>query len=82
MHHPWSCRPTAARGAGDAIPTCSSRCPGFAGDKYVFVGPQNLLGEFGWIAAVTMLALGLLAAWWHQRHPVSRVSPEVAVVAA
>ena len=45
-------------------------CPDFAGDSYLFTGPQSLLGEFGWIAAVTMLLLGLAAGWWHMRHSV------------
>ena len=44
-------------------------CPDFTGGDYLFTGPQTLLGEFGWIAAVTMLLLGLAAGWWHMRHP-------------
>lgn len=40
-----------------------------AGDHEGFTGSDTLLGEFGWIAAVCMLAVGLAAAWWHLRHP-------------
>jgi membrane protease YdiL (CAAX protease family) len=45
-------------------------CPDFAGGDYLFTGPQSLLGEFGWIAAISMLVLGLASGWWHMRHPV------------
>jgi membrane protease YdiL (CAAX protease family) len=58
--------------SGEAIPACTDGvCPDFAGDNYLFTGPQNLLGEFGWIAAVTTLLLGLAAGWWHMRHPMA-----------
>jgi hypothetical protein len=43
--------------------------PGLRGDDYLFTGPQSLLGEFGWIAAISMLLLGLAAGWWHVQHP-------------
>lgn len=56
--------------SGGAIPTCSGNdCPEFSGVDYLFTGPQWLLGEFGWISAITMLAVGLVAAQWHLRHP-------------
>jgi membrane protease YdiL (CAAX protease family) len=32
-----------------------------------FAGSDALLGEFGWLAAITMLTLGLATAWWHTR---------------
>lgn len=32
-----------------------------------FSGSEQLLGEFGWLAAVSALALGLVAAVWHTR---------------
>jgi membrane protease YdiL (CAAX protease family) len=32
-----------------------------------FTGDERLLGEFGWLAAVGMLTLGVLAAAWHTR---------------
>jgi hypothetical protein len=32
-----------------------------------FSGSDALLGEFGWLAAITMLVLGLATAWWHTR---------------
>jgi membrane protease YdiL (CAAX protease family) len=32
-----------------------------------FSGSDALLGEFGWLAAGTMIVLGLLTAWWHTR---------------
>jgi len=30
-----------------------------------FSGPDYITGEFGWLPAVTMLTVGVLAAWWH-----------------
>jgi membrane protease YdiL (CAAX protease family) len=35
----------------------------------VFTGDRYLLGEFGWLAAVGMLILGVAFAWWHFRTP-------------
>ncbi|MFM2438549.1 MAG: hypothetical protein RLZ55_1372, partial [Actinomycetota bacterium] len=32
-----------------------------------FTGDTALLGEFGWIPAVSMLLLGVAAAFWHVR---------------
>jgi membrane protease YdiL (CAAX protease family) len=65
--------------SGQAIPTCTDgTCPDFAGGDHLFTGPQSLLGEFGWIAAVSMLLLGLAAGWWHLRHPVPADTPEPA----
>ncbi len=53
-------------------PTCGTTgCAPFSDEAQLFTGPQTLLGEFGWIAAVTMLVLGVLAARWHLRHPVA-----------
>ena len=34
-----------------------------------FAGSDELMGEFGWLAAVTSLVLGLAAALWHTRTP-------------
>jgi membrane protease YdiL (CAAX protease family) len=34
-----------------------------------FAGSDALLGEFGWLAAITMIILGLGSAWWHTRQP-------------
>jgi membrane protease YdiL (CAAX protease family) len=54
--------------SGEAIPACTDgTCPDFTGDHNLFTGPQSLLGEFGWIAAVSMLLLGLVAGLWHTR---------------
>ena len=36
-------------------------------DVPAFTGNDALLGEFGWIAAVTVLLIGVGAAWWHLR---------------
>jgi membrane protease YdiL (CAAX protease family) len=34
--------------SGEAVPVCvDAACPDFAGDSYLFTGPQRLLGEFG-----------------------------------
>jgi hypothetical protein len=37
------------------------------GDEKIaaFTGNDALLGEFGWIAAVATLLLGVVAAYWH-----------------
>ncbi|MCZ7629659.1 MAG: CPBP family intramembrane metalloprotease [Microthrixaceae bacterium] len=40
-------------------------------ENQVFTGSDALLGEFGWLAAVTMLALGIRQAAWHLRTPTS-----------
>ncbi len=34
-----------------------------------FIGDPAILGEFGWLAAVTTAILGGLTAWWHVTHP-------------
>lgn len=34
-----------------------------------FTGDRYLLGEFGWLAALGMLVLGVGFAWWHLRTP-------------
>ena len=55
-----------------SAPVCdASGCPPFAGDAQLFSGSASVLGEFGWVAAVTMLVIGVVAAVWHQRHPVA-----------
>ena len=46
-----------------------------AGDHETFTGNGDLLGEFGWIAAVCMLAVGLAAAVWHLRNPLAPPGP-------
>jgi hypothetical protein len=62
-----------------AIPACTDgTCPDFAGYAYLFTGPQSLLGEFGWVAAVSMLLLGPAAGWWHQRHSVQADTTDLA----
>lgn len=38
-------------------------------DEQGFTGSRYLLGEFGWLAAIGMLVLGLGFAWWHLRTP-------------
>ncbi|MBM6404883.1 CPBP family intramembrane metalloprotease [Phycicoccus sp. CSK15P-2] len=59
-----------AASLGSAVPECAtSGCPPFRGDAQLFTGPQTVLGEFGWVAAATMLVLGVLTAQWHLRHP-------------
>jgi Type II CAAX prenyl endopeptidase Rce1-like len=57
--------------SGTASADCSwSACPApFDSTEGVFTGSQTWLGEFGWIAALSMLALGVIAARWHLRHP-------------
>lgn len=36
-----------------------------------FAGSDALLGEFGWLAAITMLIVGVAASTWHLRTPTS-----------
>ncbi len=48
-----------------AVNTGGIRIPAFEGDP-------ALLGEFGWLAAVTSAVLGGLTAWWHVSHPVTK----------
>jgi membrane protease YdiL (CAAX protease family) len=38
-----------------------------------FVGSPALLGEFGWLAAITTAILGGLTSWWHVTHPVQAI---------
>ncbi len=45
--------------------------PEFGGGP-VFTGTDDLLGEFGWIAALTMLGIGLATAVWHVRRPITQ----------
>lgn len=40
-----------------------------------FTGDQALMGEFGWIPAATMLAIGVAATAWHQRNGGSAPTP-------
>jgi membrane protease YdiL (CAAX protease family) len=44
-----------------AVSEGTTRVPAFAGS-------DALLGEFGWLAAVSMLLLGSVSAWWHLTH--------------
>jgi membrane protease YdiL (CAAX protease family) len=41
-----------------------------------FAGSDALLGEFGWLAAITVLVLGLGSSWWHTRHPTANPQPQ------
>jgi membrane protease YdiL (CAAX protease family) len=47
-----------------AVASGTIRVPAFDGDP-------GLLGEFGWLAAVTTAVLGGLTAWWHVSHPMT-----------
>lgn len=38
-----------------------------AGGTPAFTGSDSLMGEFGWLAAATMLIVGVIAAVWHMR---------------
>lgn len=38
-------------------------------ENEALTGNDALLGEFGWLAAATMLAIGVAVAWWHVRTP-------------
>src|SRR5664280_2020665 len=36
-----------------------------AATEHAFSGSAAIVGEFGWLAAIASLALGLAATWWH-----------------
>jgi len=57
-----------AHGAWNAGVATRFSTSGEAADR-MFTGSDALLGEFGWIAAITMLAGGVAAAVWHVRTP-------------
>ena len=40
-----------------------------AGTEHAFSGSAAIVGEFGWLAAIASLALGLAATWWHLSKP-------------
>ncbi|WP_082093260.1 CPBP family intramembrane glutamic endopeptidase [Demequina sediminicola] len=40
-----------------------------------FAGSDELMGEFGWLAAVTILVIGVVAALWHTRTMAGPVTP-------
>ncbi|WP_062381612.1 CPBP family intramembrane glutamic endopeptidase [Demequina pelophila] len=71
-HGAWNSLVAAAfrAGLGGQSPSCDgTACEPFTAGANLFTGPQTLLGEFGWIAALTMLALGVATAVWHVRRP-------------
>ena len=55
-----------AHGAWNAL-VATSFAVDDAGDITAFTGSEALLGEFGWVAAVGSLLLGVLVAVWHIR---------------
>jgi membrane protease YdiL (CAAX protease family) len=56
-----------AHGAWNGLVATSFAATNSTGRVPAFAGSDALLGEFGWLAAVTMALLGLAAAWWHTR---------------
>lgn len=40
-----------------------------AATEHAFSGSAAIVGEFGWLAAIGSLALGLAATWWHLSKP-------------
>lgn len=40
-----------------------------AATEHAFSGSAAIVGEFGWLAAIASLALGLAATWWHLSKP-------------
>jgi hypothetical protein len=56
-----------AHGVWNAL--VATRFVGPRGANEMFSGSSALLGEFGWLAALTMLVLGVAAAVWHVRTP-------------
>ena len=57
-----------AHGAWNGLVATSFAMQSVAGSIPAFTGSDTLLGEFGWLAACTMLVLGTLTAVWHVRH--------------
>lgn len=58
-----------AHGSWNAMVATSFSATEATGAVPAFSGSDALLGEFGWLAGVTMLAVGLAAAAWHVRRP-------------
>ncbi|BDZ41440.1 hypothetical protein GCM10025865_07390 [Paraoerskovia sediminicola] len=54
-----------AHGAWNALVATSFAVTEDTGTVPAFAGSSALLGEFGWLAAVSMIALGVVAAAWH-----------------
>jgi membrane protease YdiL (CAAX protease family) len=67
-------------GAWNAMVIKHFSATGSEGSHETFTGSSSLLGEFGWIAALCMLACGLAASWWHLQHPMT--TPDTAATAA
>ena len=40
-----------------------------AATEHAFSGSAAIVGEFGWLAAIASLVLGLAATWWHLSKP-------------
>jgi membrane protease YdiL (CAAX protease family) len=51
---------------------------GVGGNAHAFTGSHAVVGEFGWLAAIASLILGLAATWWHLRQamPMPQHVPE------
>lgn len=63
------CPSVIAQSGWNGLVATSFAATGSAGSIPACAGSKALLGEFGWLAAVTMLVLGLVTALWHNRHP-------------
>ena len=55
---------------------------GISGNAHAFTGSHTVVGEFGWLAAIASLVLGLAATWWHLRRPQPAEMPVPAPVVA
>lgn len=72
-----------AHGAWNALVATSFAASEGVEDVPAFSGSDALLGEFGWLAALSSLLLGVLATWWHLSRPMPDDvdgPPEVAAV--
>jgi len=58
-----------AHGAWNALVATSFAVTEGTEEVPAFSGSSELLGEFGWLAAISMFLVGALAAWWHVSHP-------------
>ena len=64
-----------AHGAWNGLVATSFAVTEGASEVPAFAGSEDLLGEFGWLAAGTMLVVGVLAAAWHVRTGSPRRAP-------
>jgi cbb3-type cytochrome oxidase subunit 1 len=68
-----------AHGAWNALVATSFAVTSGTTKTAAFTGNDALLGEFGWIAAITTAFVGAAAGIWHVRHPNPRAQVSGAI---